>query len=109
MVSGLKREELVQKPPEFVCGSGDVFKASLRRMSEGMGRYITIFRNGLIQTRPCFAECRRASRLCTCILHRLDFHADVIGLCLEDENWFNDRVVQAALDHMSGKFLEGES
>ena len=36
-------------------------------------------------------------------------YLDSIRLCLEDDDVFNDRVVQAALDYMSGKFLEGES
>merc|ERR1711862_433593 len=49
-------------------------------------------------------------------LHRLPFQSmgipqkrylDVIKLCLEDED-FNDRVIQATLDYISGKLLEGQ-
>lgn len=116
IVSGMKREELVHKIPEFVRGSDDIFKASLSRMSERLGRYILIFRD---EPNPEETTLRGMSRCEQMVyLHHLDFHAvgipqkrylDSIRLCLEDDEVFNDRVVQAALDYMSGKFLEGES
>ena len=116
VVSGMKREQLVTNLPEFVRGSDENFKASLRRMSEKLGRYILIFRD---EPDPSETTLRGMSRCEQMVyLHHLDFHAvgipqkrylDVIRLCLEDDEVFNDRVVQAALDYMSGKFLEGES
>ena len=116
VVSGMKREELVPKLPEFVRGSDEMFKASLQRMSERLGRYILIFRE---EPDPSETTLRGMSRCEQMVyLHHLDFHAvgipqkrylDSIRLCLEDDDVFNDRVVQAALDYMSGKFLEGES
>mmetsp|Transcript_18647 Transcript_18647/g.40362 ORF Transcript_18647/g.40362 Transcript_18647/m.40362 type:complete len:1419 (+) Transcript_18647:149-4405(+) len=116
IVSGMKRDELVHKIPEFVRGSDDIFKASLRRMAEKLGRYVLIFRD---EPDPAESTLRGMSSCEQMVyLHHLDFHAvgipqkrylDSIRLCLEDDEVFNDRVVQAALDHMSGKFLEGES
>eukprot|EP01083_Nonionella_stella_P199195 730636_1 len=116
IVSGMKRDDLVHKLPEFVRSSDDIFKLSLRRMSERLGRYILIFRD---EPDPAEHTLRGMSSCEQMVyLHHLDFHAvgipqkrylDVIRLCLDDDEVFNDRVVQAALDQMSGKFLEGES
>lgn len=116
IVSGMKREELVDKLPEFVRSSDDVFKASLRRMAERLRRYVLIFRD---EPDPSETTLRGMSSCEQMVyLHRLDFHAvgipqkrylDSIRLCLEDDETFNDRVVQAALDNMSGRFLEGEA
>ena len=115
VVSGMKREELVHKLPEFVRSSDEIFKASLQRMSERLARHALIFR---IEPDPAETTLRGMSSCEQMVyLHHLDFNAvglpqkrylDVIRLCLEDDEVFNDRVVQAALDHMSGKFLEGE-
>ena len=116
IVSGMKRDELIHKLPEFVRGSDEIFKASLSRMSERLGRYILIFRD---EPDPDEMTLRGMSRCEQMVyLHHLDFQAvgipqkrylDSIRLCLEDDEVFNDRVVQGALDYMSGKFLEGES
>jgi symplekin len=89
---------------------------SLRKMAERLGRYALIFRD---EPDPSDITLRGMS-YCEQIvyLHHLDFqkvgipqkrYLDSIRICLEDDEVFNDRVVQAALDHMSGKNLEGES
>ena len=73
IVSGMKREELVHKIPEFVRGSDDIFKASLSRMSERLGRYILIFRD---EPNPEETTLRGMSRCEQMVyLHHLDFHA----------------------------------
>ena len=115
VVSGMKRDQLVDKLPEFVRGSDDVFKASFRRMAEKLGRYVLIFRDEPDPTEKTLRGMSSCEQMV--YLHHLDFHAvgipqkrylDVIRLCLDDDEVFDDRVVQAALDRMSGKFLEGE-
>mmetsp|Transcript_17830 Transcript_17830/g.38882 ORF Transcript_17830/g.38882 Transcript_17830/m.38882 type:complete len:527 (+) Transcript_17830:1890-3470(+) len=116
IVSGMKRDQLVHKLPEFVRSSDSIFKSSLRRMAERLGRYVLIFRDEPDPTESTLRGMSSCEQMV--YLHHLDFHnvgipqkryLDVIRLCLEDDEVFNDRVVQAALDHMSGKFLEGES
>jgi len=116
VVSGMKRDQLVHKLPEFVRGSDAIFKSSLQRMAEKLGRYLLIFRDEPDTSESTLRGMSSCEQMV--YLHRLDFHTvgipqkrylDVIRLCLEDDEVFNDRVVQAALDHMSGKFLEGES
>jgi len=115
VLSGMKREELVRKLPEFVKAKDDIFKSSLRRMSERLAKYALIFRIEPDQTETTL----RGMSSCEVMvyLHQLDFNAvglpqprylESIQLCLEDDNLFNDQVIQAALDHISGKFLEGE-
>lgn len=115
VVSGMKREDLVNKLPEFVRGSDELFKSSLKRMSERLGRYILIFREEPDPSETTLNGMSRCEQMV--YLHHLDFqtfsipqkrYLDSIRLCLEEDEVFNDRVVQAALDYMSGKFLEGE-
>eukprot|EP00574_Skeletonema_japonicum_P005742 CAMPEP_0201734648 /NCGR_PEP_ID=MMETSP0593-20130828/34863_1 /ASSEMBLY_ACC=CAM_ASM_000672 /TAXON_ID=267983 /ORGANISM="Skeletonema japonicum, Strain CCMP2506" /LENGTH=1151 /DNA_ID=CAMNT_0048228035 /DNA_START=44 /DNA_END=3499 /DNA_ORIENTATION=- len=116
VVSGIKRVELLKELPDFVKGSDEILKTTLHRMSERLGRYSMIFRD---EPDPSENTLRGMSSCEQMVyLHQLDFHAigipqkrylDVIRVCLEDDEVFNDRVVQAALDYISGKFLEGES
>lgn len=116
VVSGIQRVELLKELPVFVKGSDEILKTALHRMSERLGRYAMIFRD---EPDPSENTLRGMSSCEQMVyLHQLDFHAigipqkrylDVIRVCLEDDEVFNDRVVQAALDYISGKFLEGES
>ncbi|KAL7493329.1 hypothetical protein ACHAWT_002361 [Skeletonema menzelii] len=116
VVSGVMRVELLKELPGFVKGSDEILKTALHRMSERLGRYSMIFRD---EPDPSENTLRGMSSCEQMVyLHQLDFHAigipqkrylDVIRVCLEDDEVFNDRVVQAALDYISGKFLEGES
>lgn len=116
VVSGMKRVDLVNKLPEFVKDSDEAFKASLRRMSERLKRYTLIYRD---EPDPNETSLRGMSSCEQIVnLHRIDFNSiglaqkrylDVIRLCLEDDEVFSDRVIQAALDYISGRFLEGVS
>eukprot|EP00984_Skeletonema_dohrnii_P016588 scaffold7407_cov120-Skeletonema_dohrnii-CCMP3373.AAC.10 len=116
VVSGIKRVELLKELPDFVKGSDEILKTALHRMSERLGRYSMIFRDEPDPTENTLRGMSSCEQMV--YLHQLDFHAigipqkrylDVIRVCLEDDEVFNDRVVQAALDYISGKFLEGES
>eukprot|EP00804_Cyclotella_cryptica_P030015 CCRYP_016934-RA/>CCRYP_016934-RA protein AED:0.02 eAED:0.02 QI:195/1/1/1/1/1/5/1392/1381 len=116
VVSGMKRVELQDALPDFVRDSDETFKASLRRMSERLSRYAMIFRDEPDPNEPTLRGMSSCEQIVN--LHRLDFNAvglpqkrylDAIRLCLEDDEVFNDRVIQAALDYISGKFLEGET
>lgn len=116
VVSAMKRNELVLKLPEFVRGSDDIFKLSLKRMAERLGRYAMIFREEPDTSESTLRGMSSCEQLV--YLHHLDFHTagipqkrylDSIRLCLENDEVFTDRVIQAALDYMSGKNLEGES
>jgi len=111
VVSGMKRQDLVEKLPEFVQADDIVFKAALRRMGERHTRHTGIFRED--------SE-KEGMTLCEQIvfLHRLDFSAaklpqkrylEAIRICLDDDEVFTDRVILAALDHISGTFLNGEN
>ena len=112
VLSGITRQNLIEKLPEFVAADNDVFKATLRRMSERHRRHTGVFRE-LSDTEG------QGMTLCEQIvfLHRLDFAAaklpqkrylDAIKICLEDEETFNDRIILAALDQISKMFLVGE-
>ncbi|EED93855.1 predicted protein [Thalassiosira pseudonana CCMP1335] len=116
VLSGMKRHDLVHKLPDFVREGDETFKTCLRRMSERLSRYALIFRD---EPDPAEKNLRGMSSCEQMVyLHHLDFNAvglpqkrylDAIRLCLEDDGVFNDRIIQAALDYMSGKFLEGEA
>jgi len=111
VVSGMTRQTLIEKLPEFVASEDIVFKAALRRMSERHTRHTGIFRE---------ESDKEGMTLCEqmVFLHRMDFAAaklpqkrylEAIKICLEDDEIFKDRVILAALDHMSRMFLQGES
>lgn len=112
VVSGMKRHELQRKLSDFVAADDNVFKAALHRMSERVTRYALIYREE--------SENLYGMSLCEQLvfLHVLDFGAanlpqkryvDAIRLCLDDVDVFTDRVVMAALDHLSNAFLHGDS
>jgi hypothetical protein len=116
IVSGMKRIELESKLPEFVQDSDETFKTSLKRMSERLRRYALIYRDEPDPKEPSLHGMSSCEQIVN--LHRIDFNAiglpqkrylDAIRLCLEDDEMFSDRVIQAALDYISGQFLEGES
>jgi len=115
VVSGMKRQDLIAKLPEFVAADDIVFKAALHRMSERLGRHALLFRTEASIDTPSLC----GMTLCEQIvyLHRLDFAAaslpqkrylDVIRICLENEEVFTHSVIKEALDHISQRFLAGE-
>jgi len=114
VISGMKRSELEARLPEFVAVEDNVFRASLRRMSERLARQTFSFREEP-ENEPLLGM-----TLCEQMvyLHRMDFAAaslpqkkylEAIRFCLEDDEVYTDRVIMAALDHISGTFLNGES
>lgn len=116
ILSGMKREDLVKKLPEFVAADDIVFKAALRRMSERLGRHALIYREEPNAESPSL----NGITLCEQIvfLHRMDFKAasialrrylDAISVCLEDDTVFTHSVIMVALDHISETFLAGEA
>ena len=111
VVSGMKRLELRSKLCDFAAAADNVFKAALHRMSERVTRYALIYREE--------SENIHGMSLCEQLvfLHNLDFTAsnipqkryvDAIRICLDDVDVFTDRVVMAALDHISNAFLHGD-
>jgi len=115
IVSGVKREELVGKLPEFVSADDRVFKAALIRMSERLGRHALVFRDEPDKENPSLNGMTLCEQMV--FLHRLDFrgvglpqkrYLEAIRNCLEEDEIFTDRVIMAALDYMSGAFLAGE-
>ena len=113
IVSGMKRIDLETKLAEFIAVDDDViFRAALRRMCERLMRYSCIFRD------ETGDKSLVGMTLCEQLvfLHRLDFarhnliqkqYLNAINTCLNDDEIFTDRVVMAALDHISGTFLGG--
>jgi len=113
VVSIMKRKDLVERLPEFVVAEDNIFLAGLVRMGDRVGRQALLFRDEPDEANPSL----RGMTLCEGLvfLHELDFKAAgipqtrylaAIKLCLEDEEVYNDRVLMAALDQMSGIFLE---
>jgi len=116
IVSGMKRQDLVAKLPEFVAADDIVFKAALRRMSERLGRHALIYRDEPNADSPSM----NGITLCEQIvfLQRMDFNAayipqkrylDALSVCLEDDTVFTHSVIRVALDHISETFLAGEA
>ncbi len=119
IVSGMKRIDLISKLPEFVAASDLVFKAALRRMSERLMRHSLMFREEPENSDISNNLHLNGMTLCEQVvyLHKMDFasaalpqkrYLDAIRLCLEDDEVFTDRVIMAALDHISGTFLTGK-
>jgi symplekin len=114
VVSAMKRKDLVERLPEFVDAEDRIFLAALVRMGDRVSRSALLFREELDPENPSLHGMTLCEQLV--FLHRLDFGASVIPqkryleaikLCLEDDDVFNDRVLMAAIDEMSGKFLAG--
>jgi symplekin len=115
IVCSMKRDELVERLPEFVQADNDVFMAALVKMGERLGRHQLLFRDEPEPETPQLKGLTLCEQLV--FLHNLDFAAaglpqkrylDAIRLCLENDEVFNDRLIMSALDHMSGTFLTGE-
>lgn len=114
IVSAMKRNDLVDRLPEFVAADDNIFLAALVRMGDRVGRQALLFReepDSEIATLHGMTLCEQLV-----FLHRLDFNAAglpqkrylaAIKLCLEDDEIFSDRVLMSALDEMSGRFLTG--
>jgi symplekin len=114
VVSAMKRKDIVARLPEFVLAEDKIFLAALVHSSDRVGRHALIFRDEPDTENPTL----RGMTLCEQLvfLHKLDFAAAsipqkrylaAIKLCLEDDGVYNDRVVMAALDYLSGMFLAG--
>lgn len=115
VVTGMLRDDLVARLPEFVDTEDSIFIAALSKMSERLGRQALLFRDEPDPETPTLKGLTACEQLV--YLHKLDFQAsnlpqkrylDVIRLCLDNEEMFNDSLIVSALDHMSGSFLSGE-
>jgi len=113
ILSGMQRRALESRLPELVNAEDNVFMAALHRMSERLKRQIYSFREESEEA-PLVGM-----TLCEQLvyLHKLDFasanmpqkrYLQAIALCLENDEVYTDRVIMAALDHISGTFLHGE-
>jgi len=114
VLSGMKRTELELRFPSLVLAENNVFKASLHRMSEKLKKQALSFREEVDE------EPLLGMSLCEQLvyLHRLDFSAakipqkrylEVIRLCLDYDEVCTDRVIMAALDHISNVALSEKS
>jgi symplekin len=114
VVTAMKRDELVEKLPEFVDADDNIFLAALVKMGERLGRQALLFRDEPEPENPTLKGVTLCEQLV--FLHQLDFAAanipqkrylGAIRLCLDNDDIFNDRLIMSALDHMSGTFLTG--
>ena len=114
IVSGMTRGDLVKKLPEFIGAKDIVYKAALIRMSERVGRHMHMFREEQNREAPSLLGMTLCEQLV--FLHRLDFtsvglsqkrYLNAIEICLKEDEIFTNRVIMAALDHISMNFLEG--
>ena len=114
VVSGMTRTDLEKRLPEFIAAEDNVFMSSLFRMSERLNRQALSFREE-VQDNPLLGM-----TLCEQLvyLHNIDFAAaelpqkrylQSITMCLEQTDIYSDRIVMAALDHMSAVFLQEDS
>jgi symplekin len=110
----MKRDELVEKLPDFVKADNKILMSALVKMGERLGRHALLFRNEPEPETPQLKGITLCEQLV--FLHKLDFssaglpqkrYLDVIRLCLDNDEIFNDRLIMSALDHMSGTFLTG--
>jgi len=114
VVTVMKRHDLIDRLPEFVSADDKIFLAALVRMGDRLQRQALLFRDEPDEANPTLHGMTLCEQLV--FLHRLDFAAAglpqkrylaAIKLCLEDDEVYNDRVVMAFLDYMSGTFLAG--
>lgn len=112
VVSVMKRKDLKERLHEFVAADDKVFLAALVRMGDRVGRLALLFRDEPDEENPSLSGLTLCEQLVE--LHKLDFerhgllqkrYLAAINLCLENDDVYNDRVVQSALDVMSGQFL----
>lgn len=115
VLSGMSRDDLNAKLPDFVAADDDIFKKAQRRMSERLMKHALVFRDD-----PGKGESLNGMTLCEQLvfLHQLDFAAvglpqkrylKSIEICLEEDKIFSDRVLMAALDYISGTFLTNQT
>ncbi|CAB9516080.1 Symplekin [Seminavis robusta] len=115
VVAAMKRQELVEKLPDFVAAEDKIFLAALERMGDRVARQALLYRDEPDEENPSLKGMTLCEQLV--FLHNLDFAAaglpqkrylDAIKHCLDNDEIYSDRVVMSALDHMSGVFLEGD-
>eukprot|EP00934_Nitzschia_sp_Nitz4_P000980 Nitzschia sp. Nitz4//scaffold20_size174350//44533//48770//NITZ4_002089-RA/size174350-processed-gene-0.12-mRNA-1//1//CDS//3329541770//980//frame0 len=114
VLSGMARDDLVSRLPEFVSADDSVFMDAIGKMQERLGRHALIFREDPEENAPSLKGMTACEQLV--FLHKLDFQAaglpqkqylDAIRQCLDNDDMFSDSLVVSALDHMSGEFLTG--
>lgn len=114
IISSMKRNDLIERLPQFVRAEDNVLLAALVRMGDKVHRQALIYREEPDADNPSLLGLTLCEQLVS--LHHVDFttsaipkrrYLDSIKLCLDDDNVYNDLVIKSALDHMSGMFLTG--
>lgn len=114
VLPSINREELEKMLPDFVMAEDSVFLDALIKMGSRVGLHALIFREEPDESTPSLHGMTLCEQLV--YLHKLDFaeagipqkrYLSCIKLCLEEDEVYNDRVVQSALDQISGIFLTG--
>ena len=116
IVASLERRDLKARLPEFLSADDVIFQAALSRMRERLDKFYNVYREegnpneaGLTGMSSCEQ---------VVMLHEMDFakaglaqkrYLDAIRLIIEDDTVFSDRVLLAALEHMSVKFSKDTS
>ena len=114
VVSSMKRAKLVELLPDFVKADDKIFLGAMTRMGDRVGRQALLFRDEPDENEPSLTGMTLCEQIV--FLHKLDFseagiiqkrYLGVLKLCIEETEVYNDRVMMAALDHISGTFLVG--
>eukprot|EP00523_Entomoneis_sp_CCMP467_P006735 CAMPEP_0168720692 /NCGR_PEP_ID=MMETSP0724-20121128/1697_1 /TAXON_ID=265536 /ORGANISM="Amphiprora sp., Strain CCMP467" /LENGTH=1371 /DNA_ID=CAMNT_0008767309 /DNA_START=128 /DNA_END=4240 /DNA_ORIENTATION=+ len=114
VLPAMSRSDLVGHLPGFVLAEDKVFLDALVRMGSRVSRQALLFREEPEDAQNTLYGLTLTEQLV--YLHKLDFsgkgipqkrYLNAIKLCLEEDQTFNDRVVQSALDEISGTFLVG--